>query len=71
MSRWFSTPPADALKRKKQIQEMLEALETPSKELTKWEENFLESLAEQFEKRGTLSDRQFEILDRIHTEKTD
>lgn len=71
MSHWYSTPPADALKRKQQITEMLEALETPSKELTKWEENFLESLAEQFEKRGTLSDRQFEILDRIHTEKTD
>lgn len=71
MPRWYSTPPADALRRKKQIQEMLDALQTPSKELTKWEENFLESLAEQFETRGTLSDRQFEILDRIYTEKTD
>lgn len=52
------------------IQHMLTALETPSQELTKWEENFLGSIAEQFEKRGTLSDKQFEILDRIYAEKT-
>lgn len=53
------------------IQQMLEQLETPSKVLSKWEENFLESIADQFQRSGSLSDRQFEILDRIYSEKTD
>lgn len=53
------------------IQHMLTALETPSKSLTKWEENFVESLTEQFERKKSLSDRQLEILDRIYTENTD
>lgn len=53
------------------IQHMLEALETPSKDLTKWEENFIGSIQEQFTARGTLSDRQVEILDRIYTEHTE
>jgi len=52
------------------IKSMLEALETPSKDFTQWEAAFLESIAEQFETKGTLSERQFEILDRIYTEKT-
>ena len=52
------------------IDQMLQALESPSKELTKWEENFLESISEQYQTRGTLSDRQVEVLDRIYTEKT-
>lgn len=49
---------------------MLECLETPNKELTKWEEGFIDSIREQFAERGDLSDRQFEILDRIYSEKT-
>jgi len=49
---------------------MLQALESPHKDLTEWEENFLESISDQFDKRGTLSDKQFEILDRIYAEKT-
>lgn len=57
--------------KKEAIRIMLQALETPSKELTKWEENFLESIAEQFETKGSLSERQQEILDRIYSEKTD
>lgn len=50
---------------------MLQALQTPSKTLTKWEESFVESLQEQFDAKGSLSDRQLEILDRIYTERTD
>jgi hypothetical protein len=49
---------------------MITCLETPSRELTKWEENFLGSCEEQFKARGTLSDRQYEILDRIYAAKT-
>ena len=54
----------------KLIDAMFEALDSPSKELTKWEEGFLESLHEQWTTRKSLSDRQFEILDRIYSEKT-
>ena len=37
--------------------------------LTDWEHGFIESLQEQFNKRGRLSARQVEILDRIEREK--
>jgi hypothetical protein len=56
--------------RQEAIQRMLEALKTPVKELSKWEENFLESVAEQFETRHSLSERQYEILDNLYSEKT-
>lgn len=41
-----------------------------SHKLSKWELDFVESLSEQLERRGTLSERQQEILERIYTEKT-
>jgi len=37
--------------------------------LTDWERGFIESLHEQFNKRGRLSERQFEIFERIENEK--
>lgn len=37
--------------------------------LTKWEEDFVESLRAQFEDHGQLSERQEEILERIYEEK--
>lgn len=37
--------------------------------LTKWEENFIASIDEQFARSGSLSERQTEILERIYTEK--
>ena len=52
------------------IDSLLNALETPLKDLTKWEENFLESVSDQFQRTRDLSDRQLEVLDRIYTEKT-
>jgi len=52
------------------IKHMLTSLETPNEELTKWEENFIESVSEQFGKKNNLSDRQIEILDKIYAEKT-
>ena len=52
------------------VAHFLSALETPSRELTKWEQSFVESLTEQFAERGRVSDRQFEILEAIYTEKT-
>lgn len=52
------------------IEHMFQLLESPSRELTKWEENFLESVQEQWARRKTLTDRQFETLERIYAEKT-
>ena len=52
------------------ISHFLHELETPYKPLTQWEEGFIESVTEQFQERGTLSDRQFEILEKIYAEKT-
>jgi len=51
------------------IEYWLDKISTEGKGLTKWEENFIESIKEQFEKRGTLSDRQEEILEKIYTDK--
>ncbi len=67
MPQKFSSPQA----RQEFIRMALERLETPSKELTKWEEDFVASVREQFQSRGTLSDRQLETLDNIYSEKTD
>ena len=41
-----------------------------STQLTHWERDFVESVGEQLERRGTLSERQQEILERIYAEKT-
>lgn len=38
--------------------------------LSKWEAEFVDSIAQQLEERGTLSDRQADILERIYSEKT-
>jgi hypothetical protein len=51
------------------IDHMLKELEQPKKKLTAWELGFIESIAEQFEKSGRLSARQFEILERIWSER--
>lgn len=44
--------------------------EEPSKELTEWELGFMASVTDQFDRRGHLSERQEEILERIYAEKT-
>lgn len=63
------------------VEEMLEACETqvefdnatagsastPRKPtFNKWEHDFLESIRDQFENRGTLSERQEEILQKLY-----
>ena len=52
------------------IEHMLESLATPSRELTKWEEDFIASITETFTAWKHLSDKQFEVLNRIYAEKT-
>ena len=53
------------------IQHMLKTLERPSKDLTAWELGFLADIADQFERYGNLTERQFEKLEAIYAEKTD
>lgn len=40
------------------------------KDLTEWEDSFVSSIRQQLAYKGELSDRQFEILERIYAEKT-
>ena len=42
----------------------------PRRNLSKWEEGFMDSITEQLEWRGSISDRKEEILERIYVEKT-
>ena len=42
-----------------------------SEHLSEWENTFLLSIKEQLEKRGSLSPRQVEVLDRIYAKHTD
>ena len=57
-------------KSKQVIKDWIEALERPRRPLTTWETDFVESVSEQFEARGDISDKQEIILERIYSEKT-
>lgn len=48
----------------------IETILNEGRNLSKWERDFTESVSEQLEQRGALSERQIEILERIYTEKT-
>jgi uncharacterized membrane-anchored protein len=52
------------------IKDWIDRVNSEGRNLTKWEENFMESITEQFENSGSLSDRQEEILEKIYAEKT-
>ena len=52
------------------IADWFEQIEQRGRGLSKWEEDFVESVSEQFARRGSLSDRQIEILERIYADKT-
>jgi hypothetical protein len=52
------------------IEHMIRELAHPVKNLTDWETDFITSISDQFDTKGTLSDKQFAILERIYAEKT-
>ena len=59
------------MKQAKQIIQLwIRDVEDNGRSLTKWEDDFIESIGEQFADTGSLSDRQEEILERIRAEKT-
>jgi DNA-binding MarR family transcriptional regulator len=51
------------------IGEVIDACAENLDRLSVWERNFIESIADQYDRRHSLSDRQREILERIYVEK--
>lgn len=58
--------PNDQPARGQMIAQMLSVLIKPNADLTKWEQDFIDSINDQFESKGNLSDKQCEILERIY-----
>ena len=54
---------------KPDIEGWLDAVAHQARNLTKWEEGFIESISDQWGRSGFLSERQIEILERIYAEK--
>ncbi len=52
------------------LQDWITAIYDRGTGLSKWEADFIDSLQLQLESRGSLSERQQEILERIYAEKT-
>lgn len=58
-------------KTKKQLIEYFFAhLEHNSRGMTKWETDFIDSIKDQWDTKGTLSEKQYETLERIYAERT-
>lgn len=55
---------------KETIRHWIETINKEGKNLSSWEEEFMESLTEKFENRGWISEKQEEVLERIYSEKT-
>lgn len=51
------------------IAHQLDSIKTEGRGLTKWEEDFIDSVTDQFDHRGSVSDRQAEIIERIYKER--
>ena len=51
------------------VDDQLQALQHPYKRLTAWELEFLTSVTDQFSRNQNLSERQVEVLNKIHEEK--
>lgn len=51
------------------IKDWIERGLNESRGLSKWEEDFLDSISEQFDRSGYISTKQLDILERIYVEK--
>ena len=49
-----------------QLEYMLDHIEDYTERLTPWEKQFVGSVSEQLEQRGTLSEKQQEIVERVY-----
>ncbi len=52
------------------VKHFIEQLESPKKKLTAWEVSFLESVSEQFDAWGQVTQKQFDVLEKLYAEKT-
>lgn len=58
-------------KTKKQLIEwFFHKLETESRGMTDWESGFIESIKSQYETNGTISEAQYNTLEKIYAERT-
>jgi hypothetical protein len=55
---------------KETITVWIDKIQEEGRGLSKWEQDFVQSVSNQFCERGSISDRQEEILERIYAEKT-
>lgn len=62
--------PSEMKHKREVITEWIDLIQTEGRSLTAWEESFVDDLAAQLDERGSISDRQEEILERIYSEKT-
>jgi len=51
------------------IEDWLERIAVEGRNLTKWEHEFIESVQDQFDRSGSLSDKQVDVVERIYTER--
>ena len=54
----------------KEYRKWVEKIQMEGKELTAWEEDFVESMRQRIDEGWNLSDRQAEILEGIYSERT-
>lgn len=52
------------------LNKWIDAVNETGRGLTDWEEDFMETISEQFETSQSMSARQEEILEKIYAEKT-
>lgn len=52
------------------IKQWIEAVNAEARGLTCWEASFMMSLTDQFDRSGSISERQEEILEKIYAERT-
>lgn len=52
------------------IEHWITTVQEEGRGLSKWEQDFMESIQERFETSRFITDRQEEILERIYSEKT-
>lgn len=62
--------PLDEQYSKETLEAFIEKIQTEGRGLTKWETDFVESVAEQLQSRGSLTVDQVEVLDRIYVRCT-
>ena len=53
-----------------EIDHWIKAVNEDGVNLSKWEESFMASITDQWDRSGYLSERQVEILERIYAERT-